>query len=191
MTQLGSFDAVVMAGGFSRRMGTDKAALPHPVSKLPLLEHQLRLLASLHPRRRFVSARLNQTLPTLPADVTRIDDDGEQGPLGGVIATLSASDSEHLLVIAVDLPQLTPETLERLLNPVPPADSGAIATTIHGIEPLVAIYPRQALPAMKAALATGSYSLKSLLCGALKPMMKTVDFAETTPFHNWNSPSDV
>lgn len=191
MTQLGSFDAVVMAGGFSRRMGTDKAALPHPVSKLPLLEHQLQLLAALHPRRCFVSARLNQTLPTLPTDVIRIDDSGEHGPLGGIIATLNASDSEHLLVIAVDLPHLTRETLERLLKPVPPADFGAIATTVNGIEPLVAIYPRQALPALMAALDSQNYRLKSLLRGALKPIMKTVDFSETTPFHNWNSPSDV
>ncbi|MEJ6603261.1 MAG: molybdenum cofactor guanylyltransferase [Verrucomicrobiia bacterium] len=191
MTQLGSFDAVVMAGGFSRRMGTDKAALPHPVSKLPLLEHQLRLLAALYPQRRFVSARLHQTLPTLPADVIRINDDGEHGPLGGITATLSASDSDHLLVIAVDLPQLTRETLEQLFKPVPLAESGSIATTIHGVEPLVAIYPRQALPAMKAALATGSYRLKSLLSGALKPMMTTVNFSEATPFHNWNSPSDI
>lgn len=187
MTQLSSFDAVVMAGGFSRRMGTDKAALPHPISKLPLLEHQLRLLAELHPRRRFVSARIKQPLPTLPTDVTRIDDDGEHGPLGGIIATLEASDSEHLLVIAVDLPQLTRETLEQLLNPAPLADSGAVATSPNGIEPLVAIYPRQALPAMQAALGTGSYSVKSLLRGALKPMMKTVEFSVTSSFYNWNS----
>lgn len=191
MTPHGSFDAVVMAGGFSRRMGTDKAALPHPVTKLPLLDHQLRLLAELNPRQRFVSARTHQILPTLSADVTRIDDSGAHGPLGGIAATLNASDCDLLLVIAVDLPQLTRETLERLVVSTRSIESGATASTSDGIEPLVAIYPRKAVPAIKAALASRDYSVKSLLRGALKPIMTTVDFTETTPFLNWNSPSDV
>jgi molybdopterin-guanine dinucleotide biosynthesis protein A len=83
--------AVVLAGGKSIRMGTDKAALPHPVSKIPLLVRQLDLLTELGLARLLVSARAGQVLPPYPHDVGRVNDHGESGPLGGIVAALAAT----------------------------------------------------------------------------------------------------
>ncbi|MCF3649831.1 molybdenum cofactor guanylyltransferase [Synoicihabitans lomoniglobus] len=185
------FSAVVLAGGHSRRMGTDKAALRHPRDGQSLLQHQLGLLASLEPVECFVSARHDQTLPTLTAPPPRIDDDGTAGPLGGIVGTFAQATTAHLLVIAVDLPFLDAATLQRLRGACT-ATTGAIARSPHGIEPLVAIYPRIAIDPLRHALHAQQLGLQRLLqAPALAPHFHLVECADATVFRNWNAPDDL
>ena len=181
--------AVVLAGGHSVRMGQDKASLPHPQTGSPLLLRQLDLLAELAPQQRLVSARTGQSLPPLPNAVSRVDDDGTAGPLGGIVASLAATPTSHLLVIAVDLPQLDLVTIRRLLADCD-ATHGAIATTSAGTEPLIAIYPRICLPVLERALSQQQLGLQRLLRDPTIAAYFQFTLFDPSPdaFHNWNKP---
>jgi len=184
-----SIAAVVLAGGHSVRMGSDKAALPHPQSGVPLIRHQLDLLRGLKPAQLLVSARFEQTLPALPSDVARVNDDGQAGPLGGLCAAFNAVSTTHLLVVAVDLPDLTLAPLRRLLDSVA-LGLGAVAATGTGLEPLIAVYPREIYPYFATALAAQHLGLRLLLqTPKIQAQVKTITFDPPPPaFHNWNTP---
>lgn len=182
------FSAVVLAGGRSTRMGADKAALRLPDGQ-PLLLRQLGLLTSLPADRVLVSARQGQVLPTLPSGVERVDDAGDSGPLGGIVAALRQITTSRLLVVAVDLPRLDPATLIALLAA---SGAGTVPEIAGRLEPLVAIYPRVWLPAAEAALEHRDLSLQRLLRAAAASGLFTVVRAPSeAAFLNWNTPDDL
>lgn len=153
-----------------------------------MLQRQLSLLAACSTEAPMVSARTGQDLPALPPPAIRIDDDGESGPLGGIVPALSHTAADHLLVIAVDLPKLSEHELRPLCQRIKTPDHGVYAETPGGPQPLVSIIPRCLLPELQTALAEGQLSLRSLLAGPLRTRMIAVAFADETPFQNWNAP---
>ena len=80
MKKAPAFAAVVLAGGQSRRMGTDKAFLTHPESEQPCWQRQHSLLQTLGPSTLWISANAEQEFPG--TDIVR-DRDQSMGPLGG------------------------------------------------------------------------------------------------------------
>ena len=186
-----AFDAVVLAGGQSSRMGTDKALLPHPSTKQPLLIRQLKLITDFQPTQRFVSAHHGQQLPELPCGITRMDDSGSEGPLVGIIAALQACTEEHLFVLAVDLPAMTLEVLVELRSHLTSPGVGVYAQTPDGPEPLVSFLPRRLGADLETAFRRGERSPRKLFAEVLSDRMRPVPFAETAPFRNWNRPSDI
>ena len=191
-------------------MGRDKALLPHPVSGLPLLAHQAALLRSLPG-----CAELLLSAPgdrgyalTGPLSGARVAVDAvpDCGPLAGLAAGLAAATTPRLLVLAVDLPLVTPSYLQKLLSwrdavpPIqPPAPRHAGAVPRHadgGFEPLCAVYPvsTDSRSAVASALARREFSLQRLLaaaCGASWMNALPVSPAELPLFANWNTPSDL
>jgi molybdopterin-guanine dinucleotide biosynthesis protein A len=97
---------VVLAGGLSRRMGRDKALLDH--HGRPLLRRQVDVL----------SALCGQVV--VSGDYAGFDcvpDEGERcGPLGGIHAVCRRFPDTALLVVPVDMPQVTPVDLASLLK---------------------------------------------------------------------------
>ncbi|MBT5900525.1 MAG: molybdenum cofactor guanylyltransferase [Opitutaceae bacterium] len=184
-------NAVILTGGFSRRMGSDKANLPHPDSGKSLLQHQLELVRGLPIERTIISARSAQVLPPLITSAARVDDSGEHGPLGGIAAAFALAPTDHLLVIAVDLPFLTLEVLDKLIAGIASPESGVVAKSPQGPEPLVAIFPPRALPVMETAIREDDLSVRAVIHGRLQHVMKPVGFPSSAPFRNWNSPSDI
>ena len=174
----------LLAGGHSRRMGRDKAALPHPAGGT-LLSRQLALLDALAPAQRLLSLRAAQPAPAgLPPAWHVVRDDGTSGPLGGLVAALRACLAPPLLVLAVDLPFIDLATLNQLLTAASPA--GLVPTTPHGCEPLAALYPRTFLAVAEAALAAGDLRLQNLV--APLPAWPAPD---PSRFTNWNTPADL
>lgn len=103
---------LILAGGRSRRMGTDKAFVP--LAGRPLIEHVIARLApqvdtlvisSNAPHERFAAFHL----PVL-ADIHG----GFRGPLAGVHAALVTYPDDVVVSVAVDLPLLPPDLVERL-----------------------------------------------------------------------------
>jgi molybdopterin-guanine dinucleotide biosynthesis protein A len=147
---------LLLAGGRSRRMGVDKAILP--ISGEPLWQRQLRVLSDLRPDAVWVSART--VPPWCPPEIEVVPDKPpSRGPMSGLVAGLRRLQTSHLLVLAIDLPQMTAEHLRKLWALARP---GIGVIPFHGdyFEPLCAIYPVEAMVAAETALSSGDVSLQ-------------------------------
>lgn len=153
------FSAVLLAGGESRRMGRDKATLEWRGQ--PLWKWQMEKLRALHPEKIFLSARSD--LSWRPADVELVVDiPPSRGPLSGLAAALVATETDHLLALAIDMPLMTTEQL-RLLCCLATNGMGVIPTIEGKAEPLCAIYPKEARAFFRKALGSDNYSLQPIV----------------------------
>jgi len=154
-----NISAVLLAGGESRRMGTDKAKFLFRGK--PLWQVQLETLRRLRPAEIFVSARTDPSWR--PNDVQFIADIPPScGPLSGLAACLDRVKTTHLLVLAVDMPLMTNEYLQFLCSGIEPA-RGAVPKIGNRAEPLAAIYPREAALYIGSVLTGSDFSLQSLI----------------------------
>jgi molybdopterin-guanine dinucleotide biosynthesis protein A len=130
---------LVLAGGRSERMQTDKGALHY--HNLDQRQHTAALLAEFCPDVR-VSVRPDQATD-LPAGLKPLPDTFlGLGPLGGILSAFQADPNAAWLVLACDLPFLTRDTLEFLVSNRQPA---CMATSFRSPwdefpEPLVSIW---------------------------------------------------
>jgi molybdopterin-guanine dinucleotide biosynthesis protein A len=180
--------AILLAGGRSRRMGVDKATLL--ISGEPLWKRQLRILRNLQPDSVWISA---QTVPPwCPAETEVITDKPPScGPLSGVAAGLRRLQTSHLLVLAIDLPQMSSEHLRKLWGLARPG-VGVIPLNIDYFEPLCAIYPAEALDAAETALNSSDVSLQRFAQSLLRKSRAQVyelPSEERPPYLNLNTPS--
>jgi molybdopterin-guanine dinucleotide biosynthesis protein A len=153
-----NISAVLLAGGESRRMGRDKATLLF--CGKPLWQIQLEVLRRLEPAEIFISGRTDPAWR--PYDVQFIADiPPSRGPLSGLAASLANIQTTHLLALAIDMPLMTENYLRSLCDHVEPC-RGVLPRTIRGIEPLAAIYPREAAIEFREALTGTDFSLQTL-----------------------------
>jgi len=178
----------ILAGGESRRMGTDKAMLRF--DGVTLLE-------------RVARTALSAGLPVLVAGRERpdgwrspdvdfaLDAAPGRGPLGGLQTALCRTGGP-VLAVACDMPLLTPDALCWL------RDQAAAGTEKHGQavlhdgqwEPLFSVYSPPCLPLIESRLAAGRLSLHGLI--------KAGEFARTdapgwvaSQLINVNTPEDL
>jgi molybdopterin-guanine dinucleotide biosynthesis protein A len=184
-----NISAVLLAGGESRRMGQDKATLVFHGKAL--WEIQLNLLRELQPREIFLSARSDPAWR--PSDVHFVPDQmPSRGPLSGLAATLSQIRTDHLLILAIDMPLMTEDFLRSLCDAIKPA-RGVVPIIGDRIEPLAAIYPKGADGDVMAALSGGDFSLQSLakrLIALDKLRLVSVSKGNENCFRNFNQPDD-
>lgn len=129
----------VLAGGQGTRLGGDKACAP--LLGRPLVAYPLAALHGLGLATVVVVAKPDTRLP---AGVPRWDEPAEpRHPRTGIVAALQRA-QDDVLVLAADLPLLRAEDLRPL------RDGGPGVRWAEG-EPLCAVYPREALPALLAA----------------------------------------
>src|SRR3972149_10080469 len=165
--------AVIMAGGDSLRMGSDKANL--------LLEGQTLLQR--------VTATMRQVFPQIILSVRALrpevelpqvcDDPSYAGPLAGLVSGLGQITTPWAFVVACDMPFVVPEVVELLgrYRSKPPSvtpyqggseysspDKGrlggvccqAVVPVVQGYpQPLAAFYARNCLDAMRTHLGSG------------------------------------
>ena len=184
-----TLSAVLLAGGLSRRMGADKATLL--VAGEPLWQRQLRMIKALEPAALWVSVRGESSFP--PEIEVVVDKTPSRGPLSGVAAALSRLQTSHVLVLAVDLPQMTTEHLRKLWGLSQPG-TGVIPLNGGYFEPLCAIYPAEAAVVAEARLNSPDASLQAF--AATLRHLSRVRVHELTPeekplYLNMNTPSDV
>jgi len=146
---------LVLAGGKSLRMHTDKAALSyHGRSQLT---EAMRLVTALV-QRAFVSVRADQVDDPLRAGFAQIiDREVNMGPIAGIMAAQAQFPDVAWLVVACDLPFLDARTLEHLLAARDAARAATAYVSNHdGLpEPLCAIYEPASGEALEAYLREG------------------------------------
>jgi molybdopterin-guanine dinucleotide biosynthesis protein A len=154
---------LILAGGSSRRMNLDKAALKYQ-GKTQL--DRAFELASRHVTQVFVSVRADQTLdPTRAQRPMIVDSVAGEGPIAGIRSALAAHPKVAWLVLACDLPFLSDAALDYLLRR---RDATALATaytsTHDGLpEPLCAIWESSAAEALTDYQAGGGHCPRKFL----------------------------
>jgi molybdenum cofactor guanylyltransferase len=185
-----SLSAVLLAGGESRRMGTDKATFL--CRGRPLWQNQLELLRKLKPTEIFISARTDPSWR--PDNVQFIADIPPScGPLSGLAASLVKIHTAHLLALAIDMPFMTDDYLRSICDAIEPG-RGVVAKIDNRAEPLVAVYPREAEIEFRTALAGADFSLQNVvrhLVTSGKLLEISVTERERRLFRNVNNKSDV
>jgi molybdopterin-guanine dinucleotide biosynthesis protein A len=181
---------LVLAGGRSSRMGTDKAALRHPDGR-PLARRCHDLLLAAGCEAVVLSLRHDQDLPPgfddLPALTVVRDPAGlSHGPLTGMLAGMRLRPAADWLVLATDLPRLDAATLRHLVAAKRPAELLlAYRSESDGLpEPLAALYAGAAIPLLEEALAAGFNCPRKILirnhCRLLEPVTpRALDNANT------------
>lgn len=135
----GRVDGLVLCGGRSSRMGTDKAWLE--LRGVPLVVRAVRRLQRMVDQV-VVVARPGQALPPLPAGVTRVDDDvPDQGPLGGLAPGLRTVTAPLAFVTTCDAPLLQRPFVEGMVRAAEGFDA-AVGTAEGYTQPLAAVYAR-------------------------------------------------
>jgi len=180
---------LLLAGGHSRRMGTDKAHLDW--HGRPLIEHQAATLTATGGWPLLLSCRPEQSEHL--AGFQRIEDQSpDGGALRAFVDALSAAPAPVLTVLAVDLPLVTPDFLARLTGQARDAAVSVIPLCAERYEPMAAAWHQSALPVLRAALATGQSLQQACTLlqtqNLLQPYRVSSD--ERALLTNLNSPSD-
>jgi molybdopterin-guanine dinucleotide biosynthesis protein A len=180
---------VVLAGGASRRMGRDKAALL--LDGKPLLARVVRRLRVALPEVIVVG-------PPERADLvpgTRIIPDTwpGRGPLGGIATALQVVSTPFAFVAACDMPFLEPALIRYLLTLAPGYDA-VVPRAERGTEQLHAIYARTCLPAATAMLAAGDLAVARLYAAIRVRLVPPNEWSPYDPaglaLTNINTPED-
>jgi len=176
--------AAILCGGASRRMGSDKARLPHP-SGGTLLERAAALAAScceeivlLSGERRYPELGLRELADAEP----------DCGPLGGLVAAMCHTHTEGVLLFAVDMAGL--ET-EHLVNLIAAFRSGrgepVVARGASRRHPTLSVWAPESLQVLQSALEKGQLALHPLLDELGAREVELPDAA----LINWNRPEDL
>ena len=176
--------ALILAGGKSTRMGQNKALLNyHGASQL---EQMVQLTESLG-LETYVSSSREQDYAI---DATVIQDAFVgMGPLGAILSAFKYEPNTAWLVLAVDLPYLTQNTLSDLMQQRAPQQV-ATAYLNHETgfaEPLVAIYEPKAYTRMLQFLALGYSCPRKVLINSDTCLVEPREARELT---NVNTPEE-
>ena len=154
--------AAILAGGRARRLGgADKARLA--VGGARIIDRQLAALAAVADDIRIVAndtGRYAGLGLRVIADVVP-----EAGPLGGLYSALLDATHDRMLILACDLPFVTPALLQRLAEE---SGTGAeidavVPRSARGLEPLCALYMTRCAAAARLRIERGDLKVAGLL----------------------------
>lgn len=193
MDDVGGFAAIVLAGGRSTRLGRDKAS--EPLLGRPMLQHVIDRVSPLVGEVVIVAAP-GQTLPPVrtPARLrTAVDVYPGTGPLGGIYTGLLAARADRCLVVACDMPLLTPALLRALLERSAACD--VVMPVLEYPEPLHAVYARSCVEPIRERLAAGQLKITNFLgavrvCYLREGEVRALD-PELRSFINTNTEEDL
>jgi len=161
---------ILLVGGRSRRMGSDKAWLAW--GRETLLARVARALAAGTGGPLVVVARGGQELPPLPSGVVRADDTvADEGPLRGLATGLSAAaerGAEVAVAATVDSPFLAPAVVAALAGALE-ADEVAQAAAVDSADrlpPFPAAYRTSLASTAEELLAGGERRARALLAAS-------------------------
>lgn len=186
-----ALSAYVLAGGRSSRMGTDKALLE--LQGKTLLERTLACAGEVASHVGIVgsAAQFGKYGPVVE------DIFPDCGPLGGIHTALRTSTSDANLILAVDLPGLTPQFLRFLVAiAVKEPTAQAIVPRYDGRwQPLCAVYRREFAKAAETALQARRYRIDLLFAQVPAREISEAELESAgfnaSIFRNVNTPADL
>lgn len=163
--------AIILAGGFSSRMGQDKAALPlEGTTFLQYMTDKLRAIG--------IAEIIVSGWKDCPIGTTYVPDlYPHRGPLSGIHAGLLAVQNHSALVIPVDMPLISEKTLLALAHA-----HGEKAITVLESEPMPGIFDTKLAPLCEELLHGQNHSLHRLFGAAGAKRISDPD----SPFRRMN-----
>jgi molybdopterin-guanine dinucleotide biosynthesis protein A len=183
--------AFVLAGGKSTRMGRDKAFVDY--DGRTLLARMLDLARSVTADVRIVGSREKfRSYAAVVEDAFR-----DCGPLGGIEAALRASSSELNLILASDMPFVSREFLQYLIDQARMApEAGVVVPLADGRrQPLCAVYRVEFAAVAENSLRVGQYRIDRLFERVRTRVIEPEELAAAgfSPaiFRNLNTPEEL
>jgi molybdopterin-guanine dinucleotide biosynthesis protein A len=178
------FSVVVLAGGQSRRMGRDKAALTWEREDIlgSLLTRFLPLSDDV-----LVVSNIVRKIPVGARQVADVIPG--KGPLSGIHAGLVHARHSRVFFTACDLPFLIPEIATQLVAAMGKAD-GSVVVYQGQLEPLVACYRKQQAGVIEKLLAEEKYSVRDFLAKITWVTVAEFDLFGEFCFMNLNTCDD-
>jgi len=147
--------AAILVGGQSRRLGGPKALVPIAPDGTTVIEAVIQALGTVASEIVLAGADAQVyaglDLPVVPDILPG------RGPLAGIHAALAATGTQHLLVVACDMPFLSVPLLRSMASY--PRDYDLLVPIIGQPQPLHAIYARSCLPLIETRLQAGLYQV--------------------------------
>jgi molybdopterin-guanine dinucleotide biosynthesis protein A/nucleoside-triphosphatase THEP1 len=160
--------AIIMAGGSSTRMGTDKSMLP--IEGRPIIERICERLSTCF-EQILISADNKEKFEFLGCKVVPDKIPG-QGPLMGIASALEASSHELNFVVACDIPHIELGHVRRVISEAVNGEYDIVVPVASDgqYEPLFAAYRKSALRAINKVLSLGGRKISEVfaLCSVKK-----------------------
>ncbi len=183
---------LLLAGGRSTRMGRDKASMVLGADGLNQAQRGIQALARVC-EKTFLSLREGQTAPAGCEGIETVrDKPGLGGPLAGILAAFDREPNAAWLVMACDLPFVTPEVLINLVS-ARREDLAfrAYASSSDGLpEPLCAIYEPAAREILQSHAAKNHLCPRHILIEEKAPLLELPQ-THREALENMNSPEDI
>ena len=151
---------IVLAGGKSTRMGTDKAFLK--LDGKPFISHildtiqgstdEVYIISDNHELDGMGTHRFSDLIPGL-------------GPIGGIYTGLFHSKTTNNLIVACDTPFLTKETITQLIMGMDKEHNAFVVQCEGVVMPLIGIYRKSCLPHFNKVIERNQLGLKKALAG--------------------------
>ena len=180
---------IILAGGKSKRMGTDKGLIPFRGRSL--IRYAEEVLTNVCGQIIISSNSENYTFlnyPVVPDEIAN------SGPMGGIYSALKHSKTEINLVLSCDMPFISMALLTHLISL---ANEYDIVVPWHGekhFEPMAAIYNKKNLPTLYQYIKEGNFRIPDVFevtnTKKLK-MSNELDYYSDQLFYNINSKSEL
>ena len=180
--------ALVLAGGRSVRMSHDKTVIEYHGK--PQREYLYELLGNYSPEV-YLSCRPDQAKALDAQFETLPDTFLGLGPYGGILSALQKNPNQAWLVVAVDMPYISEDTLSHLMaNRNPKALATAYRNPDNGLpEPLLSIWEPKAYPYLLTLMAHGIICPRKALLTSEN--VHLLDPPEAKVVRNVNTPEDL
>lgn len=150
---------IILCGGSSTRMGTDKALLPF--GEECLLTYLVKKYQP-HFSKIYLSVKTRGDYASLSLPVTEIPDlYTNAGPMSGVFSGLAMMDEEQAFFLPIDTPFLEPETALALLEGLDDSDICTIAEEDYDKIPAAA-YSKGCIPAIGKCLLLHQFTFQKM-----------------------------
>lgn len=175
---------IILAGGKSRRMGTEKGLIEFRGKSLICYA-----LEALQPLCSEILISANSSFYNFLGYPVIPDEFPESGPMGGIYSCLKKSKNEFNFVLSCDMPLVDSAVVWAIKEHATNCD---IAVPWHEddySEPLCAVYKKSSLPGFEKFLLAGDYKILNFINASNSKKLKTVKGTILDPklFYNVNS----
>jgi len=178
---------IILSGGQSTRMGTDKALLQ--INGKTFLENTIEMCKPFC--QVILISSNNSTHEKFGLGIVP-DEFKNCGPLGGIYSCLKKSDTDWNFVISVDAAFVEPEFIKYFISEIDDFDA-IVPFHEKGKEPLIAFYHKNCLDAIEKMLGSGNFKMHNLLYKINTKFVDSQRWVERFPeiFCNLNRPEDL